>query len=132
MELGIRLSIDLFGNIEIALLRHDGENVQDENIAVLEGSIKTILVVERTILNILGYASGIATRTRQFVDTVAGTNCKICDTRKTTPGLRQLDKYAVVCGGGTSHRMGLHDAALYKDNHLNCFNSPISSGIAFN
>jgi nicotinate-nucleotide pyrophosphorylase (carboxylating) len=69
-------------------------------------------------LNIIGYASGIASRTRKFVDAVAGTNCNICDTRKTTPGLRALDKYAVVCGGGTSHRMGLHDAALFKDNHL--------------
>jgi nicotinate-nucleotide pyrophosphorylase (carboxylating) len=67
-----------------------------------------------------------------FVDAVAGTECNVCDTRKTTPGLRQLDKYAVSCGGGTSHRLGLHDAALYKDNHLaglQNFSSDLNSAI---
>jgi len=110
--------IDVFGDVSMSLIHHDGDEVCDENIAVLKGSVQAILLAERTILNIICYASGVATRTRQFVDAVAGTNCKICDTRKTTPGLRVLDKYAVVCGGGTSHRIGLHDAALYKDNHL--------------
>jgi len=111
-------AIDVFGDVTLELLRHDGDVVQDENIAVLDGDVQSILVAERTILNILGHASGIATQTKLFVDAVAGTNCKVCDTRKTTPGLRLLDKYAVRCGGGTSHRMGLHDAALFKDNHL--------------
>ena len=110
--------IDVFGDVSMALLHHDGDEVCDENIAILEGSVQAILVAERTILNVLGYASGVATRTRTFVDAVAGIKCNVCDTRKTTPGLRLLDKYAVTCGGGTSHRMGLHDAALYKDNHL--------------
>lgn len=111
-------AIDVFGNVTMELIRHDGEEVSDETIALIEGSVHAILVAERTILNIICYASGVATRTRQFVDAIAGTDCKVCDTRKTTPGLRVLDKYAVTCGGGTSHRMGLHDAALYKDNHL--------------
>ena len=111
-------AIDVFGDVKITLLHQDGDNVENENIALIEGSVRSILVAERTVLNIIGYASGIASRTRKFVDAVAGTNCNICDTRKTTPGLRALDKYAVVCGGGTSHRMGLHDAALFKDNHL--------------
>lgn len=110
--------IDVLGDFEISLVHHDGDDVQDEIIAILDGQVRSILVAERTLLNIVGHASGIASRTRQFVDAVAGTNCKICDTRKTTPGLRVLDKYAVMCGGGTSHRLGLQDAALYKDNHL--------------
>ncbi len=110
--------IDVFGAVSISILKNDGEIASNENIALVRGGTKDILFAERTILNILGYASGIATRTKLFVDAIAGTNCKICDTRKTTPGLRLLDKYAVVCGGGTSHRLGLHDAALYKDNHL--------------
>ena len=114
----IASAIDVFGDLTMELLQHDGDVVQDENIAILEGEVQSILVAERTILNILGHASGIATHTKKFVDAVAGTNCKVCDTRKTTPGLRLLDKYAVQCGGGTSHRMGLYDAALYKDNHL--------------
>tara|TARA_B100000959_G_scaffold233563_1_gene251051 strand:- start:523 stop:1377 length:855 start_codon:yes stop_codon:yes gene_type:complete len=111
-------AIDLFGDVSMTLLLNDGDEAYDENIAILEGSVRAILVAERTILNVICHASGVATQTKKFVDKVAGTGCAICDTRKTTPGLRLLDKYAVVCGGGTSHRMGLHDAALYKDNHL--------------
>lgn len=111
-------AIDIFEDIKITMLHQDGESVENENIALLDGSVRSILIAERTVLNIIGYASGVASRTKVFVDAVEGTHCKICDTRKTTPGLRALDKYAVVCGGGTSHRMGLHDAALFKDNHL--------------
>ncbi len=111
-------SIEVFGDLSMKLLHKDGDTVTNENIAILEGAKKDILAAERTILNVLGYASGVATKTKLFVDAIEGTDCKICDTRKTTPGLRLLDKYAVTCGGGTSHRMGLHDAALYKDNHL--------------
>ena len=111
-------SISVFDSLTIDVLRKDGEEVNDERIAVVSGKVRSILLAERTMLNILGHASGIATRTREFVKKVADTNCKICDTRKTTPGLRLLDKYAVFCGGGTSHRMGLHDAALFKDNHV--------------
>lgn len=111
-------AIDVFGDLSIELIHKDGDVVQCGNIAILEGQLRTILIAERSMLNILGYASGVATRTRSFVEAIVGTNCKVCDTRKTTPGLRLLDKYAVACGGGTSHRFGLHDAALYKDNHL--------------
>ena len=73
---------------------------------------------ERTALNFLNHLSGIATLTRQFVDEIAGTNARICDTRKTTPGLRAFQKYAVRCGGGSNHRFALDDAILIKDNHI--------------
>jgi len=77
-----------------------------------------LLVAERTALNFLGHLSGIATLTARFVEAVAGTGTRILDTRKTTPGLRALEKYAVRCGGGTNHRMGLDDAILIKENHI--------------
>ncbi|MGO9082477.1 MAG: carboxylating nicotinate-nucleotide diphosphorylase [Streptosporangiaceae bacterium] len=77
-----------------------------------------MLVAERTLLNFVTRLSGIATATRAWADAVAGTGCTVRDTRKTTPGLRQLEKYAVRCGGGVNHRMGLGDAALIKDNHV--------------
>lgn len=84
----------------------------------LLGDLRPILAVERTMLNLIGRLSGIATLTRRYVEAIAGTTAVICDTRKTTPGLRALEKYAVRCGGGTLHRLGLHDAVLFKDNHL--------------
>jgi nicotinate-nucleotide pyrophosphorylase (carboxylating) len=84
----------------------------------VEGPLAGILIAERTALNFLGHLSGIATQTRQWVDAVAGTGAKIRDTRKTLPGLRALEKYAVRCGGGVNHRMSLSDAALIKDNHV--------------
>jgi nicotinate-nucleotide pyrophosphorylase (carboxylating) len=77
-----------------------------------------MLGAERTLLNFVTHLSGVATTTRAWVDAVAGTGCTVRDTRKTTPGLRQLEKYAVRCGGGMNHRMGLGDAALVKDNHV--------------
>jgi len=119
----ISRGVESFGELELKMLAKDGDTVKDANIAIVKGPVQDILFAERTILNILGHASGIATQTKLFVDAVAGTDCKIFDTRKTTPGLRLLDKYAVICGGGTSHRLGLHDAALYKDNHLIGFNN---------
>jgi nicotinate-nucleotide pyrophosphorylase (carboxylating) len=82
------------------------------------GSLASILTAERTALNLLCHMSGIATLTRQWVDAVAGTGARIRDTRKTLPGLRALEKYAVRCGGGINHRMSLSDAALIKDNHV--------------
>ena len=87
-------------------------------VAELAGSVRTLLTAERTILNLLTLLSGVATHTRQFVDRAAGTKAQILDTRKTLPGLRRLQKYAVRCGGGTNHRMGLFDGVLIKDNHL--------------
>ncbi len=84
----------------------------------LLGDLRPILAVERTMLNLIGRLSGIATLTRRYVDAIAGTTAVICDTRKTTPGMRFLEKYAIRCGGGTLHRLGLYDAVLFKDNHL--------------
>jgi len=97
----------------------DGDRV-DRGAVVLRitGPLREILGAERTLLNFLTHLSGVATATRAWVDAVAGTGCTVRDTRKTTPGLRQLEKYAVRCGGGVNHRMGLGDAALVKDNHV--------------
>lgn len=87
-------------------------------VAVVTGPLRAILTGERTALNFLGRLSGIATLTRRYVDAVAGTGVAILDTRKTTPGLRRLEKHAVACGGGRNHRLGLDDGVLVKDNHL--------------
>jgi nicotinate-nucleotide pyrophosphorylase (carboxylating) len=87
-------------------------------VADISGRARTILTGERTALNFLGRLSGVATETRKLVDLVNGTHTKIADTRKTTPGLRALERYAVACGGGRNHRFGLDDAVLIKDNHL--------------
>ncbi|MGC2405460.1 MAG: carboxylating nicotinate-nucleotide diphosphorylase [Candidatus Cybelea sp.] len=87
-------------------------------VAELFGPARAILTGERTALNLLARLSGIATATRSLVDLVATTRAKIADTRKTTPGLRALERYAVTCGGGTNHRFGLDDGVLIKDNHL--------------
>jgi nicotinate-nucleotide pyrophosphorylase (carboxylating) len=97
----------------------DGDTVTAATILMtIDGPLATILTAERTALNLLCHMSGIATLTRQWVDAVAGTMAKIRDTRKTLPGLRSVEKYAVRCGGGVNHRMSLSDAALIKDNHV--------------
>jgi nicotinate-nucleotide pyrophosphorylase (carboxylating) len=97
----------------------EGSKVQDRTpVAGVYGPTRSILIAERTALNFLGRISGIATLTRQFVDAVAGTRAKILDTRKTAPGLRAIDKLAVLRGGGHNHRHGLHDMILIKDNHI--------------
>jgi nicotinate-nucleotide pyrophosphorylase (carboxylating) len=87
-------------------------------LARVTGNARAVLSAERTALNLLGRLCGVATLTQDFVDAVAGTKAKITDTRKTTPGLRALEKYAVRCGGGVNHRFGLDDAILIKDNHV--------------
>ena len=84
----------------------------------VEGDLAAILTAERTVLNLLCHLSGVASLTRRWVDAVAGTGAQIRDTRKTLPGLRALEKYAVRCGGGVNHRMSLADAVLIKDNHV--------------
>ena len=100
-------------------LATDGDRVKGGDVvARLEGPLAEILTAERTLLNFLTHLSGIATGTREWVDAVDGTGAVIRDTRKTIPGLRALEKYAVRCGGGVNHRMGLGDAALIKDNHV--------------
>jgi nicotinate-nucleotide pyrophosphorylase (carboxylating) len=97
----------------------DGQLVKTgEDVLRLSGKAAAILTGERTALNFLGHLSGIATLTRRFVEQLNGTRAKIRDTRKTTPGLRQLEKYAVKMGGGTNHRLGLYDAILLKENHI--------------
>lgn len=108
---------------EVRLLRvgpddPQGRVLRGEAIAELAGHVGQMLAAERTILNFLQHLSGIATLTARYVAAVAGTGAKIYDTRKTTPGLRTLEKYAVRCGGGHNHRIGLFDAVLIKDNHL--------------
>lgn len=96
----------------------DGRRVaRDDIIATLTGPTRTILIAERTILNLLSRMSGVATHTRRWADALAGTGCVVLDTRKTTPGLRALEKYAVRAGGGRNKRMGLYDVAMIKDNH---------------
>ena len=92
--------------------------VADQPIGELSGSARSLLAVERPLLNMLGHLSGIATLTRRYVEAIAGSKARIFDTRKTLPGWRRLEKYAVRCGGGWNHRLGLFDGILIKDNHL--------------
>lgn len=100
-------------------LAADGDRIDaGQAVLTVSGSIAAILTAERTALNLLCHLSGVATLTRQWADAVAGTQARIRDTRKTLPGMRALQKYAVRCGGGVNHRMALSDAALVKDNHV--------------
>ena len=100
-------------------IARDGDRLHPGSVAAsLFGRTRDLLTAERTILNFLTHLSGVATLTRRFVDAVEGTGAAILDTRKTHPGYRRLEKYAVRCGGGANHRMGLHDACMVKDNHL--------------
>lgn len=107
------------GALVVERLVEDGDRLSaGTKVATLRGSVRLLLGIERTLLNFLQRLCGVASLTRQYVDAVAGTHARILDTRKTIPGWRQLDKYAVRCGGGLNHRFGLHDAILVKDNHL--------------
>jgi len=110
----------LDSTVDVELATDDGELVDDPPavLARLDGPVHALLTGERTALNLLGRLSGIATSARRYVDAVAGTGAVILDTRKTTPGLRALEKEAVRAGGGRNHRFGLDDAILVKDNHL--------------
>ena len=106
-------------DVEIEFGAHDGELVEPGRVVIsVRASTHALLQAERPALNFLGHLSGIATATRVWVDEIAGTGAAIRDTRKTTPGMRTLEKYAVRCGGGVNHRMSLSDAALVKDNHV--------------
>ncbi|MEM9372732.1 MAG: carboxylating nicotinate-nucleotide diphosphorylase [Planctomycetota bacterium] len=97
----------------------DGDTIRPgQALARLAGSARALVRLERTMLNLVARMSGVATRTARFVAAVEGTGVTICDTRKTTPGMRLLEKYSVRCGGGSCHRIGLHDAVLIKDNHI--------------
>ncbi len=100
-------------------VRGDGQRVgPGDDVAVAAAPTRRLLTAERTALNFLGHLSGVATLTRRWADELEGTGAVVRDTRKTTPGLRTLEKYAVRCGGGANHRMGLFDMALVKDNHV--------------
>jgi len=120
---GLPLVAACFGKlapgIEIAAKARDGADVAAKTaLMTVTGPARAVLGAERVALNFLGHLSGIATATHEFVRRVAGTRTRICCTRKTTPGLRALEKYAVRCGGGFNHRFGLDDAILIKDNHI--------------
>lgn len=109
----------LDSNLLIHVLKEDGEHIsKGDRLAIIEGSLRSLLTGERVILNLVQRMSGIATKTNQAVAQTIGTKAKICDTRKTIPGLRMLDKYAVRTGGAYNHRSGLYDAIMLKDNHI--------------
>jgi nicotinate-nucleotide pyrophosphorylase (carboxylating) len=111
------LALDPSAAFEVAV--RDGDQIQAGTvIARVDANARALLSAERTALNLMGHLSGIATLTNAYVEAVAGTGVAVTDTRKTTPGLRALEKYAVRCGGGVNHRFGLDDAILIKDNHV--------------
>ncbi len=120
---GMQVAMETFQRvdslIEVAAVADDGARVgMNQTVLTFTGPTRSLLTAERTVLNFLQRLSGIATLTRKYVNAVAGQNVKILDTRKTTPGMRVLEKAAVRAGGGTNHRMGLYDMAMVKDNHL--------------
>jgi nicotinate-nucleotide pyrophosphorylase (carboxylating) len=116
----------LDAEVELTAHARDGDVVAAKTVLMtVEGKARGLLGAERTALNFLGHLSGIATATATFVHLIAGTKARVCCTRKTTPGLRALQKYAVRCGGGFNHRFGLDDAILIKDNHI-----AVAGGIA--
>ncbi len=111
--------LGLMEHLEIEFLRYDGNTIQKgDTICYVRGSVDKVLMYERVILNMMQHCSGIATNTAEFVKLVKGYDVKLLDTRKTRPGLRVMEKYAVRCGGGTNHRLGLDDCLMLKDTHL--------------
>src|SRR5439155_1716528 len=109
----------LDSGVHIEAKARDGASIIEKTaLMTVDGSARAVLAAERVALNLLGHLSGVASATHEFVRRVAGTRTRICCTRKTTPGLRALEKYAVRCGGGFNHRFGLDDAMLIKDNHI--------------
>lgn len=126
IEIGFPL---LDPHLKVHVYKQDGEKVvKGERLAVINGSLRSLLTGERVILNCIQRMSGIATQAFEAAALVAGTNAKVCDTRKTIPGLRMLDKYAVRAGGGFNHRSGLYDAIMLKDNHI-AFAGSISEAV---
>jgi nicotinate-nucleotide pyrophosphorylase (carboxylating) len=121
----------LSSSVKIEFLVHDGTHVaRGENLLRISGNARAILSAERVALNFVQRLSGIATLTAQFVAAVKGTRAQILDTRKTTPGWRRFEKYAVACGGGKNHRLGLFDQVLIKDNHLAALRNEKPNAIA--
>ena len=126
MGVAERVFLQVDPGLSFKALVEDGEPIEPkQELAVIEGSAQSLLTAERVALNFLQRLSGIATKTSQFVALTVGTKARIVDTRKTTPGLRSLEKYAVRVGGGKNHRLGLYDAIMIKDNHIQA-----SGGIA--
>jgi nicotinate-nucleotide pyrophosphorylase (carboxylating) len=120
---GVELALEIFKQVDsrlkVTIFINDGAEVEPKDIAFeVEGDAQNILKAERLVLNCMQRMSGIATKTREIVDLLKGTNAKVLDTRKTTPGLRYLEKWAVRMGGGVNHRFGLYDMILIKDNHV--------------
>ena len=119
LDIAARIFATLDAGVRVQAEARDGERREAGSaLARIEGRARAVLTGERTALNLLGRLSGVATLTSRYVDAIAGTDAVLLDTRKTTPGLRALEKYAVRCGGGTNHRHGLDDGILVKDNHL--------------
>jgi nicotinate-nucleotide pyrophosphorylase (carboxylating) len=119
LEVARAVFIEVDPTLEVSLQAADGDAVEGGSVlAVVSGAARSILTAERTALNLLGRMSGVATATAEMVKAVEGTGVKVADTRKTTPGLRVLEKHAVRMGGGINHRFGLFDAVMIKDNHL--------------
>ena len=136
-DTGIRAGIEVAKKVfeifdrelRITQYMHDGDEVKPQDIAFeVEGKVRSLLQTERLMLNIMQRMSGIATRTREYVKLLEGTRTRVLDTRKTTPGLRMLEKEAVLIGGGCNHRIGLYDMILLKDNHID-FAGGISQAI---
>ncbi len=118
-EVGERVFSLVDSNLKVNLLKHDGEAVAKGDVVMtIEGPSGSILTAERTALNFMQRLSGIATETHRMVQMLNGLKTKLLDTRKTTPNMRLLEKYAVKCGGGTNHRIGLYDMVMLKDNHI--------------
>jgi nicotinate-nucleotide pyrophosphorylase (carboxylating) len=120
---GVETAAEVFhrvcSGVSVKIIRPSGTTLEaGDTVLEMEGPLPSLLTAERVALNFLQHLSGVATLTRRFVDAVAGTKARILDTRKTVPGLRLLEKAAVVAGGGTNHRMGLYDMVMVKDNHL--------------
>lgn len=131
---GLPIAEQVFREQDPALLLEtsvgDGAFIQpDETVLTIRGPAGSILTAERCALNFLQQLSGVATQTRLFVEAVSGTKCRILDTRKTVPGLRAVQKYAVRCGGGVNHRFGLYDRFLIKDNHLALMGSGLAAAV---
>ena len=124
IDVALRVFTLLDADTAFEILKHDGDSVvKGDVIARISGKTRVLLKGERTALNLLQHMSGIATMTNRCVKLVEGTNAEITDTRKTLPGLRALQKYAVVCGGGKNHRFNLSDGAMLKDNHIDAYGS---------
>ena len=118
-EVGERVFSLVDSNLKVNLWKHDGEAVAKGDVVMtIEGPSGSILTAERTALNFMQRLSGIATETHRMVQMLNGLKTKLLDTRKTTPNMRLLEKYAVKCGGGTNHRIGLYDMVMLKDNHI--------------